>query len=41
MWSAPFEAMAPVRDFRWAEDGESFAGWLYCAAARDDISYQS
>ncbi|MCX4792135.1 hypothetical protein OG369_40615 [Streptomyces sp. NBC_01221] len=33
--------MAPARDFRWAKDGVSFAGWHYCATARDDVGYET
>ncbi|GGR80488.1 hypothetical protein GCM10010269_19530 [Streptomyces humidus] len=40
-WTTQFEAVEPVRDFRWAKGVESFAGWYYCATARDHVGYES
>ncbi|MFF7191390.1 TnsA-like heteromeric transposase endonuclease subunit [Streptomyces sp. NPDC008222] len=40
-WSTPFEAAAPVREFRWTKGVESFAGWYYCVTARDHVGYES
>nr|WP_240512642.1 TnsA-like heteromeric transposase endonuclease subunit [Streptomyces griseoruber] len=40
-WSTRFEAVEPVRDFRWAKGVESFAGWYYCATSRDHVGYES
>ena len=41
VWNTPFEALQPVRDFRWTKGLESFAGWYYCATARDHVGYES
>ncbi|KNE80455.1 hypothetical protein ADZ36_22020 [Streptomyces fradiae] len=41
VWSTRFEAIAPVRNFRWTKGVESFAGWYYCVTARDHVGYES
>ncbi|WNI20051.1 TnsA-like heteromeric transposase endonuclease subunit [Actinacidiphila sp. ITFR-21] len=41
VWGTPFEAVEPVRGFRWAKGMESFAGWYYCVTARDHVGYES
>ncbi|WP_432171141.1 TnsA-like heteromeric transposase endonuclease subunit [Streptomyces sp. 1222.5] len=40
-WSTRFEAVEPVRDFRWTKGVESFAGWYYSATSRDHVGYES
>ncbi|MFI5746929.1 TnsA-like heteromeric transposase endonuclease subunit [Streptomyces sp. NPDC051644] len=36
-----FERVDPVRSFRWAKGGESFAGWHWSATTDDHIGYES
>ncbi|MGW4684837.1 TnsA-like heteromeric transposase endonuclease subunit [Streptomyces sp. NPDC004244] len=40
-WNARFEEVEPVRPFRWAKGGESFAGWYYAVTVADHVGYES
>ncbi|MFD7136529.1 TnsA-like heteromeric transposase endonuclease subunit [Streptomyces sp. NPDC059894] len=40
-WQVPFEAVEPVRPFRWEKDTPGFAGWYYSVTARDHVGYES
>lgn len=40
-WNKRFEKVDPVRSFRWAKGGESFAGWHWSATAGDHVGYES
>ncbi|MFH9478149.1 TnsA-like heteromeric transposase endonuclease subunit [Streptomyces anulatus] len=36
-----FDQVSPVRSFRWAKGGESFAGWYYAATTGTHVGYES
>ncbi|MCX5522692.1 TnsA-like heteromeric transposase endonuclease subunit [Streptomyces bobili] len=40
-WQVPFEAVEPVRPFRWDKDTLGFAGWYYSVTARNHVGYES
>ncbi|KMS79940.1 hypothetical protein ACH49_10380 [Streptomyces leeuwenhoekii] len=40
-WQVPFEAVEPVRPFRWDKGTPGFAGWYYSATMRDHVGYES
>ncbi|MER5435342.1 TnsA-like heteromeric transposase endonuclease subunit [Streptomyces sp. NPDC002588] len=40
-WQVPFEAVEPVRPFRWDKGTPGFAGWYYSATVRDHVGYES
>lgn len=40
-WQVSFEAVEPVRPFRWDKSTAGFAGWYYSATTRDHVGYES
>jgi len=40
-WNRRFEAADPVREFRWAKGGESFAGLYYSVTVGAHVGYES
>ncbi|MCX4821622.1 TnsA-like heteromeric transposase endonuclease subunit [Streptomyces sp. NBC_01142] len=40
-WQVPFEAVEPVRPFRWDKGTPGFAGWYYSTTVRDHVGYES
>ncbi|MFQ6852993.1 TnsA-like heteromeric transposase endonuclease subunit [Streptomyces sp. 35M1] len=40
-WNVRFDQVSPVRSFRWAKGGESFAGWYYAATTGTHVGYES
>jgi hypothetical protein len=40
-WNACFERVDPVRSFRWAKGGESYAGWYWSATTGGHVGYES
>ncbi|MEU2835195.1 TnsA-like heteromeric transposase endonuclease subunit [Streptomyces lavendulae] len=40
-WNVRFEEAEPVRPFRWAKGGESFAGWYWAVTTVDHVGYES
>ncbi|MFJ9611531.1 hypothetical protein ACIRS1_34850 [Kitasatospora sp. NPDC101176] len=40
-WDRRFESTDPVREFRWAKGGQSFAGWYFSATVGGHVGYES
>ncbi|MFH9355306.1 TnsA-like heteromeric transposase endonuclease subunit [Kitasatospora sp. NPDC017646] len=40
-WDRRFESADPVREFRWAKGGQSFAGWYFSATVGNHVGYES
>jgi hypothetical protein len=40
-WNTAFERVEPVRSFRWAKGGESFAGWYFAVTTGTHLGYES
>ncbi|MFD5565867.1 TnsA-like heteromeric transposase endonuclease subunit [Kitasatospora griseola] len=40
-WDRRFESTDPVREFRWAKNGQSFAGWYFSATVGGHVGYES
>ncbi|MET8631038.1 TnsA-like heteromeric transposase endonuclease subunit [Kitasatospora sp. NPDC004669] len=40
-WDTRFEAVEPVREFRWSKGGRGFAGWYYSVTVGDHVGYES
>ncbi|MFD0567832.1 TnsA-like heteromeric transposase endonuclease subunit [Kitasatospora saccharophila] len=40
-WNRRFETADPVREFRWAKDGQGFAGLYFSATVGDHVGYES